>query len=123
MTTLIALPAGQQPALIQQQPSQCDNFLRGAKKVAIICLKLVAAIGTFFMNPTVFAIGFIVGIVFDEQFRDLIDKIVRIWTRQKIAMTLLLVVAGFLSLPVTLAVGSFLYAGYLGSSLAQENGV
>jgi hypothetical protein len=74
----------------------------------------------FATNPTLFAIGFIAGIIWDKKVQEISEKIINIWKTQTWGVLLLTGIASFLSLQVTWAAGSVLYAANLGSKMAQR---
>lgn len=83
---------------------------------------LFGLLGTafFLTNPSIFAIGFIVGIVWEDKVKEAVDKVILIWKKQTWGMVLITGVASFLSLQVTWAAASFLYATNLGSLLSRR---
>jgi hypothetical protein len=62
-----------------------------------------------------------VGVVWDEQVDQTIDKIVNIFKRQPFIIVLGLGVACVLSLQVTSGAASFIYGGYIGSRLSLSS--
>jgi len=82
-----------------------------------------AAVGIIFYwtNPSLFAVGFIAGIIFDDHVADVIRKIKNIWNTQPLSFSFLGGFASFLSLPVTLATSSILWAANLGSMMSRKS--
>jgi hypothetical protein len=97
---------------------KCRESWPKIKKVAIEIFKALVGIALFVMNPAVFAAGFIVGLVWDEQVDKTIDKIVNITKKQPIPILLGLGVASILCLQVTSGAASFIYGAYMGSKLS-----
>jgi hypothetical protein len=83
--------------------------------VAKIALMTLLSVGLFLLNPSLFAIGFIAGIIWNEQAKKAIDKIVLVAKSMHWGYWILGGVASFLSLPVTIAASSVLWSTYLGS--------
>ena len=90
------------------------------KQVAQFILKASLSAFLYWVNPSLFAIGFIAGIVIDDQVRCAIQKIKAVWKNQKITGTLLGGFACALSLPVSLATASILWSAHLGSLVTAE---
>jgi len=91
------------------------------KEVALLILAVAVSAFLFWVNPSIFAIGFISGIIFDDQVKNAIQKIKNIWMNQKLTGCILGTIACFLSLPVTLATASFLWSAHLGTSWIDQN--
>ncbi len=106
------------------QSERCQETLAKVKKYAKKAFKLIAeaavAVVCFLTNPSIFAVGFLIGIVFDKKVQVAVDKIVKVWKYQTWPMLAITGLAAFLSLPVTCATGSFVYATHLGSKISQE---
>ena len=77
-------------------------------KVASIIFKAILTVFLYWINPSIFALGFVIGIVADEQSRKGIEKISKVWRSQPWSMCLIGGAAAFLSLPITTAAGTFL---------------
>ncbi|NGX42924.1 MAG: hypothetical protein K940chlam7_01212 [Chlamydiae bacterium] len=80
----------------------------------------LAGAGLFFINPTLFAIGFVIGIIWDKKVQEVIERIKTIWKMQTWSVLLLTSVASVLSIQVTLATASTLFASNLGSLLSHK---
>lgn len=89
-------------------------------KVALLALALGITALLYWVNPSLFAIGFIAGVVFDEQVKEAIQKIKDVWNNQKIVGTLFGVFACGLSMPVTLATASLLWSAHFGSLMTHN---
>ena len=85
------------------------------KQVALFILTIAVTVLLYWVNPSLFAIGFIAGIIFDEQIREAIQKIKDVWNNQKLVGTLFGSFACALSMPVTLATASLLWSAHFGS--------
>ena len=94
------------------------SLLSRISSVAVVLFKAIAATALYWVNPSLFALSFIVGIVYDKQADEAIKKISRVWSNQPWIGTLIAGIAGWLSLPVTLAAGSVLMGVHIGSSLS-----
>lgn len=90
-------------------------------EVATLITKIAVACFLYWMNPTLFAVGFVLGMIFPEKMEKTIHKIKEIWNRQPISMMVLLGTAAVLSLPVFMATASVLMGGYAGYKLAKED--
>lgn len=95
-------------------------IIEKVKQVALFILKVGISALLYWVNPSLFAIGFIAGIILDDQVRVAIQKIKNVWSSQKIAGTLLGGFACTLSMPVTLATASLLWSAHLGSLMTPE---
>lgn len=71
----------------------------------VVCLVFKAiALGTLlFINPTIFALSFSVGVVWDEEAQRIVDKIENLVTNQKLFSGFCLLCGAFIALPVTIA--------------------
>lgn len=99
-----------------KQNSICQKIWNIAKNI----FKVALSIFLYCTNPTLCAVGFITGIIYDEQVRNAIKKIKGVWTTQPLSIAIIGGVASFLSLPVTLAASSFLWAAHIGSAMSRE---
>jgi len=84
----------------------------------------VAIIGTllFLANPTLFAIGFVCGIAFDEKFKEVSDKVVRIYQESRWELLAIIGFGAFLSPAVTAGVMATGFGGALGRGLVVKGG-
>jgi hypothetical protein len=114
-------PVDPQPTLFQQFKEKCCAAWPRIKEIAIETFKILVAIALFIMNPAVFTAGMIVGVVWDEQMDETIDKIVNIFKNQPALVVVGLVVTSVLCLQVTSGAASFLYGGYMGSRLSLSS--
>lgn len=85
------------------------------KEVASPILKASISAFLYWVNPSLFAIGFIAGIVFDDHVSYAIQKIKNVWKNQELTGCLIGSFACALSLPVSLAAASLLWSAHLGS--------
>lgn len=98
--------------------SKWKNFFGCVWRITQTAFKVLVGLGLYITNPSFFAVGLVAGIIFHDKMRDSIDKIIVVWNKQPAIVSALVIVGGFLSLPVTLATASFLFAGHLGSKMA-----
>lgn len=103
----------------QKLPSSAV-LLEKIVNVVKVIFKAAVSIFLYWTNPSLFAIGFIAGIIFDDHVEFAIQKIKNIWKSQPWSFSLLGGFASALSLPVTLATGSFLWAANWGSVMSRE---
>jgi len=89
-------------------------------RVTRIILAGLAGAAMFATNPTVFTLGFISGVIWDNKVQEIIDKVKSIWKSQTWGVLLLTGIASFLALQVTWAAGSVLFAANLGCIMAQR---
>lgn len=97
------------------------TITRKIMSITISIFKAMVGIGLYWATPTTFAIGFLVGIVADQKIAEVARKIQTIWKNQPAWVCVSLAIGCYLSLPVTIAAGSFLYGAKLGSSLTQSS--
>jgi hypothetical protein len=114
------------PNLMESQPIKDTNEVEsetlGAKVWYVVhkILLAIANIAFFLTNPTLYSIGFLIGIIWDKQVQEIIDKIIGLWKTLPWVMAPVTVVCGFLSIQVTLTATSFLFAAHLGSTLSLK---
>ena len=97
------------------------NFLiEKIKQVASLILTVSISALLYWVNPSLFAIGFITGIIIDDHVRCAIQKIKDVWTNQKFTGTFIGGFACALSMPVTLAAASILWSANLGACMTKE---
>ncbi len=84
---------------------------------------LIAGVGIalFVTNSTVFAIGFVVGIIWDKATERVVNKIKAIWNKQPWAVLIVSGIGAFLALEVAMAAGTFLYGANLGSKISLRS--
>lgn len=104
-----------------KKPSLLKRIIAKIWQVVKKIFSFIIGCALFISTPTFFAIGFIAGIVFKAKVQEAISRIRGVWKSQKWGTALLVVMAGFLALPVTLAGASLLYSGRLGARLSKEN--
>lgn len=94
------------------------------KKITEVSLKVFLGIALFFVNNTLFTVGFTLGFIFPEKTAEVIEKVKKVWKDQTSQATITVCVAAFLSLPATVAMAATLYGAHLGcdwSYLGQQN--
>lgn len=87
-----------------------ETLMRIAKKVwdrvwdvACLIFKAIALGSLLFINPTIFALSFAVGAIWNDEAQRVIDKIEHLVTNQKLFSGFCLLAGGFIALPVTIA--------------------
>lgn len=90
-------------------------IIEKVKKIAHLILKASIGVFLYWVNPSLFAIGFFAGIVFDDHIRYAIQKIKNVWKNQELTGCLIGSFACALSMPVSLAAASLLWSAHLGS--------
>ena len=100
--------------------SKWSSVLDKVWKAAKLILFGLVGIAMFATNPTLFAIGFIAGVIWDNKVQEIIEKVKSIWKSQTWGVLFLTGIASFLALQVTWAAGSVLYAANLGCMMAQR---
>lgn len=103
-----------------QTKNRLDVCLKKVCHAALFIFKSSLSLALYWINPSLFAVGFFVGIAFDQEVSKAIEKIKNIWKTQPWNLCLIAAVAGFCSLPVTLAVGSLLWSSSLGSTMSKK---
>jgi hypothetical protein len=111
------LQANELSKISKKQPTLLEKIC----KVAQIVFSGLLSIFLYWVNPSLFAIGFVTGILFDDKITETMKKICAIWNAQPWSICVLLGGAALLSLPVTLATCTSLWGSYLGSTLSQES--
>lgn len=97
-----------------------ERFIKVTKlvfEVAKCTFIAIASIVFYLANPSLFAVGFLVGLVIDEKVRETVDKVEKICFAKPWVIPLV-GVGAFLALPVAIAVGSFASGAYLSSKIA-----
>lgn len=96
------------------------NLLQKIWNVVKFILGAAVTFALYYTNPSLFAIGFIAGIIFDRQTKEAMQKIADVWHTQLWSTTILAGLACTLSMPITLATGSILVAAKLGANMSLE---
>lgn len=96
------------------------NVMEKVKQVALFILKTAISVLLYWVNPSLFAVGFMAGIIFDDQVRYAIQKIKDVWKTQKFTGTLFGGIACVLSMPVSIASASLVWSAHLGSLMSAE---
>ena len=97
-----------------------SHLLEKIKEIASFILRFSISALFYWVNPSLFAIGFIGGMIFNDQTHCSIKKIKEVWKNQKIIGTFIGSFACVLSLPVTLATASILWSAHMGALLSNE---
>lgn len=106
------------------QPTNFQRFVTNLKettiKVAKIALAVIGLTFLFVSNPTMFAIGFLVGFIFDKQVEEQIEKIKRVFEIHGWKAYAGLGLGAFLAIQVVVG-GVLAFGGgaYCGSRLAR----
>lgn len=111
------------------------------KEVAINVFKLTTTIAVYWINPSLFALGFIAGVVIDgmqtrklmkpiidsihiqpvvHRVKEVIEDMRKIWNTQTWGSMCLLGLGAFLALPVAMAATSFGVGAYVGSKMVRD---
>jgi hypothetical protein len=113
-------PAGSSVCSTPDKPFIWQKICNVAKTI----FKAALSVFLYWTNPTIFSIGFLAGVIRDDQVRQVIQKITGVWNTlwnaQPLSISFFGGLAGFLSLPVTLAASSLLWAAHLGSIMSRE---
>lgn len=94
-----------------------------AEKVMVVSLVIFAAaltLALWWINPTIFAVGFIAGFLWSDQVNVLIDRIKEKLQDKKIIVFVVIpgiLLAGYLHLPVVICAVTALWGAYMGSLL------
>lgn len=81
---------------------------------------VLAGVGLFIANPSLFAIGVAAGVVFDAKVKEIADKITAIYQQQQWKVLALVTIGAFFSLPVTAGALALGFGSHLGYSLIPE---
>ena len=104
-------------------PSKWKKVWEVTKKVAIIAALVLVGVGLFWLNPSFFCVGFVLGFIFSakvlEVSKDVVNTAKNLSTWQKVGVAAGLIVCGALALPTTMATISVLYASYWGAQLRE----
>ena len=124
MTSSTAMISGDRPFFsIDENQTKSEKCKEVTKKVAIVAGLVLAGIALFWLNPSFFFLGFVLGFIFStkvmEVGKDVANTAKNLNTWQKVAVTAGLVVCSVLALPTTMATVSVLYASYLGAKLRE----
>lgn len=115
-STLNDLPRFNAKPINEASPSSFwDKVIEKVKEIALVIFVVAVSCLLFWVNPTICALGFLAGIIFEDQVKAAIQKIKDVWSNQKIAGTLIGTFACALSMPVTLATASLLWSAHFGS--------
>lgn len=98
-----------------------EKTLEKVRLIAKFTLDLLVGVTLFWTNPSLFAIGYLNGIILDVQIEKSLIKIHNILKTQTSGALGLIGLASILSLPVTLAAGSILWSASLGSSMSLKS--
>lgn len=91
--------------------------VKAAVKKALL---FITGVFLFITNPTFFAVGFVAGIVFQDNINEAIDKIKLVWKQQPHHVTLIATIGCFFGLPISMATFSFFYGANTGCQLMKE---
>ena len=89
-------------------------------KVVKFIFNSLLGVAFFVSNPTIFAIGLIIGVALDKKVQEFISKIIMIWKTQPWSIIAIAGIGAFLSLQVSWAASSFIFAANLGSKLSRK---
>lgn len=104
----------------QVKQNKWSSILEKIWNVTKIILVGLIGVAMFATNPTLFAIGFIAGVIWDKKVQEIVEKVKGIWKSQPWSVLILTGIASFLALQVTWAAGSVLFAANLGCQMAKR---
>lgn len=83
---------------------------------------LITGIRIFYYlaHPTLFSLGFFVGIIWNNQIQNAIDKVIMVWKNQSWFRTILFAGFACLSLPTTFIVSSLLLGASTGCDVYED---
>lgn len=115
------------PSIKSLIPSPFSTIVKKVWKVVAAILNLGLGLMLYWTNNSLFAIGLVMGMAYYKEVGLAIDNIKAVWKTQPFHTAL---IAGFgsflggagsfLSLPITIGVGSVLYSANLGANLAKR---
>lgn len=97
-------------------PSRWQQVWSAAKEV----FKVLGSIFLYWLNPTLFAAGYIVGIIKNQDVSQSLQQIQDIFELHSWDLIAVIGLGAFMSLPVTLGAGSLLVGAHWGSGLSNE---
>lgn len=110
------------PVIFQQPPQRIsavydniNHLVEKVKYVARFILKASLSAFLYWINPSLFAMGFVAGVAFDENIQQVNRKIQEIWNHLSYPEAVVGCFFAGLSLPVTLATTTILWSAYLGA--------
>ena len=109
-----------QPHAQKKRGKVKDFIIKVVKKIITFTKFVFIALASALLylgNPSLFALGFIVGLVIDAKVRETVAKVQRICAA-KPWVVILIGVGSFLALPVAIAAGSFVCGAYVSSKIA-----
>ncbi len=99
----------------------------GAHRDQISLIKIISQvfwtlleIGLFILQPNLFALGFICGIVWDETCHAAVEKIKTVWNEQDFPTKILIGLGSLMALPAVILTSCFLVAAGIGGRCHQE---
>lgn len=115
-------PAGEEvraPAVLTRKEKFKAFMQKVWRVVKPILLGLLGA-ALFTINPTFFAMGFVVGVICPGNYiEDAVNRVILVWKRQSWIMVAATCVASFIALPVTMAAGCIIYSAALGNTVRR----
>lgn len=119
--TAVELPLTQEP--VRSKGARFKEFMKKAIRVIYEIAKVIfigiTSVLFYLANPSLFALGFLVGLIIDQKVRETVEK-VELICRAKPWVVILVGVGSFLALPVAVAAGSFCSGAYLSSKIASS---
>jgi hypothetical protein len=118
--TLIGVIAEGAPALL-------DSLNALVNRVALsIIIQVVISIPLFYLHHNLFALGFVVGFVFDKQVRMLVDKVNTVYNAQRTLLERVLFFGGggflaILTMPTSMVIATLYYSSQWGAVLYQNS--
>lgn len=82
-----------------------------------IIFYILAGVTLFIANDALFAIGFVLGVIFDAKVSEIAEKVMRIYNESRWQVLAIIGTGAVLSLPVTAATLAIGYGAHLGYSL------
>lgn len=113
--------------IIEGAPALLDSLNAVINRVALsIIVQVVISIPLFYLHHNLFALGFIVGFVFDKQVRMVVDKVNTVYNAQRTLLERVLFFGGggflaILTMPTSMVMATLYYSSQWGALLYQNS--
>jgi len=103
-----------------EEPKRSYRLIEKISSIAFRILDIIASVSCYYLNPTLFCGGFLIGIICDKPMKAIHAKLIKTWQHQSWMSKIIILAGAILSLPITITVGAFLQGVHVGASIAPQ---
>jgi hypothetical protein len=109
------------PPALENCKKSLSEMVHKTNSVAISVLKMIVSIVLFLSNSSLFVLGALTAALFPQQMRECIERIINVWNGLDFGGKALVISAGAIGWPISLAAFSFLLGAHTSLTLQNQS--